>query len=1125
MKKRFVLYTVLLLFMPFVHAQVRLQTGGTEYSIPFLNYVDSKSGLSANINLEYAGANGIKVAQIANNVGLGWQLDFGGFIQRQVNGEPDDQFNPNEGAGFTPYAPYTTNYALEQSVYPNGYLYSTYTPTDIIPGSASYVPMFSGQNLKYKNPMNIVADRELDIFSFTMNGRIGRFIIGKDWVVKSLNDTKLKFEILTEDLSSQNIRTKIKKFIITNESGIKYHFDITELTEATIEEPGYNGVEIGCTTNFVPDPYSSSSTIGRYFKSVGIGKYIINKWLLSKIENPWTGEKIQFNYITRNYNYIAERDYNYTKEYQATGGIVSISENRVISSSPVPDEIVFPDNSKCKFLYNSQPRYDLVNDSPLDRLVFYNPQGNKIYGYRFEYGYFLNDQITPLTQAYSENEKKVLRLCLLSVQKEGKGASAIPKTVFEYNIGNINGYDFKMPDRLSYNKDFWGYTNSNSEVNSTACNNLVFQLLLNTYDPNSRSPHYKAATGMLRRVKLPHGGYTEWIYTYPANGDQFAGCRVKEIVQSDGANQDKDIHTTYKYILENTNTTSGWGYEQPQNNLYSFQTRIWKSQQQVYAGQAIKQIISSTLMGNNGFMQFAVSQIVQSIIFNLSSNFQDKSMERYSLYNPVVLNPLPFQYSRVEVQQIGVTPNGKTVYEFTSPSDYPLLVSNYQFPFSSKQRAIDEYYGLPKKVLIYNATGTPVRKTEYTYNYDNQLLQSSLYKSLYWMPNRFNYMNNNARNIPLETISASEVTTETYAPNVSKVFLSQTKETSFNTDNTSFETISNFEYNTVNNQLKRISKQNSKGETIDKYTFYPGDYNIPGHITADMIANNMNNYPVSSETWVTKPNVPKSLLELNIVDYIKLLNNEIKPANVQNLEANEPVSVNTIGNFNPAILNRNPGLIKQQKAFVYNPANGLLTESTEHGRKTAVVYGYNNRQVIATAVNASQDNIAYSSFESEDLGGWNIPFSGITSQDWVTGKKAFNLINPVLGQSYPITKSNLNLSVQYIVTLWKKVGDVFVNGSAGSLIYKKDDWLLMKFELTGITGISITGTATIDELRLFPKNALMSTVTYEPYIGKTSECDANNRLIYYEYDDFGRLKLIRDEKWNVLKTYEYNYKQ
>ncbi len=91
--------------------------------------------------------------------------------------------------------------------------------------------------------------------------------------------------------------------------------------------------------------------------------------------------------------------------------------------------------------------------------------------------------------------------------------------------------------------------------------------------------------------------------------------------------------------------------------------------------------------------------------------------------------------------------------------------------------------------------------------------------------------------------------------------------------------------------------------------------------------------------------------------------------------------------------------------------------------------------------------------------------------------------------------------------------------------------------------VNVLGQATIDALNANPgndeqvrqalnvlrtdptlKTATVTTYTYSPCVGVTSNTDPNGVTSFYEYDTFGRLALVRDKDKNIVKQYLYNYK-
>ena len=74
------------------------QTGSAVFSLPMFSWQDNHSRLNSTVALSYSSGNGLRVSDVASNVGQGWNLVGGGVIARMQVGEPDDQ-RPYGGNG------------------------------------------------------------------------------------------------------------------------------------------------------------------------------------------------------------------------------------------------------------------------------------------------------------------------------------------------------------------------------------------------------------------------------------------------------------------------------------------------------------------------------------------------------------------------------------------------------------------------------------------------------------------------------------------------------------------------------------------------------------------------------------------------------------------------------------------------------------------------------------------------------------------------------------------------------------------------------------------------------------------------------------------------------------------
>jgi YD repeat-containing protein len=65
----------------------------------------------------------------------------------------------------------------------------------------------------------------------------------------------------------------------------------------------------------------------------------------------------------------------------------------------------------------------------------------------------------------------------------------------------------------------------------------------------------------------------------------------------------------------------------------------------------------------------------------------------------------------------------------------------------------------------------------------------------------------------------------------------------------------------------------------------------------------------------------------------------------------------------------------------------------------------------------------------------------------------------------------------------------------------------------------------VNQLRNDPRmsKAMITSYSYDPLFGMTSETDVNGKTTYYEYDYLGRLHVVKDKDLNVVKVICYNY--
>ena len=434
--------------LKFTEVPVSLYTGLPNIEIPL--FVIESGGVTVPISLSYH-ARGIKVAEIGSRVGLGWALNAGGMISRQIRDKPDER---------------------------NGYLgignSNTYTTT------VDSVNFFNSQTKRALtgsyNGEDSYNDFVPDQYFFnTGTGLSGKFIY-------DYNDG----EILPQNYSNVKV---FGKNHIRDGKGNNFYFeesgDYDEVTHSYIFKEFQDNE---------PLPVESS--------------YTANTWHLKGIVTQ-TGKSILFTYdhensiyMRRSYDKFQHTDDSNTQPgYRNYSSKISSLQNRL-------KEINF-DKGRVVFNY-TENRPDVAIGSFLSSVELFDIRGNLIEKKILSYATITTPKSYSLDntnmQLWSYDKPASKRFFLKSIQTEAGHVTSVNtqnETVPPYQfIYDEN----ELPNRHSNSQDIWGYYNGKS-------NGEFLKSSYPFYSDGGRGvDEVKSGAGMLKKIIHPTGGSTEFFY-------------------------------------------------------------------------------------------------------------------------------------------------------------------------------------------------------------------------------------------------------------------------------------------------------------------------------------------------------------------------------------------------------------------------------------------------------------------------------------------------------------------------------------------------------------------------------------------------------------------------------------
>jgi YD repeat-containing protein len=449
-------------------------TGAANFSIPLFGLKAGSFSLPISLNYN---SGGLKVDEVASFVGMGWTLNYGGVVSRQINDIPDEGYST------------TTNHNTHD---------------------------FSSANLSAINYIeDVSADKQSDVFSFFFPGYSGKFVLDANLNPKPLSQYNLKISLIGGN--------NMTGFKIIAEDGTEFYF---QDAETSVGRP-LTGTNCKGINEYLGE------TITSWYLSK-----IVAPSRQKEINYTYTTSSTSFmgslnESFTKN---IATEYYECTAYPQAPqnpiGPACPVNETRFTSCAQnnilytkFISTIQTSDGDRVDFYYDAAERIDLYGGRRITSMKLQNYKGNQIKYINLQTSY----QAAIESGAYGHEN---YRLFLDAVHVRDNANSTASQLSYKFSYHQYNS----LPRRRSFAQDVYGFYNgklSNTSMipklppsdlnysyfnNGTGLGSVVF-------GDRSFDEAY-AAHGMLTRIEYPTGGYDMIEYTPNYVADNVGGTWV-----------------------------------------------------------------------------------------------------------------------------------------------------------------------------------------------------------------------------------------------------------------------------------------------------------------------------------------------------------------------------------------------------------------------------------------------------------------------------------------------------------------------------------------------------------------------------------------------------------------------